>query len=94
MKNYITFPTTSGNLHDFVLTTEYITGLFDASATDVFVIKLNLDGVEVNVEHTDDAALQAEFINNIRKALIANPGVGKIPVQLPAGFEVTFIEFA
>jgi len=94
MKNYITFPTTSGNPHDFVLTTEYITGIFDTSATDVLIIKLNQYDVEVSVEHTDDAALQAEFVNNIKKALIANPGIGKIPVQLPAGFEVTFVEFA
>ena len=94
MKNYITFPNQDGNPHDFVLTTEYITGVFELNDSATFAMKLSESQAEVIIEHTDDAALQTEFINNIKKALITNTGIGKIPVQLPAGLEVSFIEFA
>lgn len=94
MKNYITFPNQSVNPHDFVLDTSAITGLFQKNSPSGFNIKLNQNGVEVSVEHTSDAALQQEFIDNIRQALLAKPGLGEIKVQLPEGFEVTFIEFA
>ena len=73
MKNYITFPTTSGNPHDFVLTTEYIYGIFEISDSATFALKLNNSQAEVIIEHTDDAALQTEFINNIKAFLILYP---------------------
>ena len=92
MKNYITFPSQYLTPHDFCITTEYIKGLIEVTDPASFAIKLNQLSNELIVEHTADAALQTEFINNIKKALIAKPGVGKIPVQLPEGFEVTFVE--
>jgi len=94
MINYITFPTTNVNLNDFVLTTSYINGMIEVASSDNTIIKLNNSEVEASLEHTNSASLQAEFISNIKKALIAKPGVGRVQVKLPEGFEVTFIEFA
>ena len=94
MKNYITFPYLS---HDFVLSTDLLIGVIEVDPADnsQFGIKTTIpNGLEIIIEHTADATLQAEFVQNIKKALIARPGVGKIKVQLPQGFEVTFIEFA
>ena len=92
MKNYITFPYLS---HDFVLSTDLLIGVIEVADNSEFGIKTTIpNGLEIIIEHTADATLQAEFVQNIKKALIARPGVGKIKVQLPQGFEVTFIEFA
>lgn len=93
MKNYITFPNQYINPHNFVLDTSAILGVFETNLNDRFTIKLNQNPLEVTVEHTSDAALQQEFIDNIRQALLAKPGLGEIKVQLPEGFEVTFVEF-
>jgi hypothetical protein len=96
MKNYITFPSQHVTPHDAVLSTDFLTGEIqvDPLYNDNFALKTTIPtGAEVVIEHTADATLQAEFANNIRKALIAKPGVGKVPVQLPEGFEVTFVEF-
>lgn len=95
MKNHIAFKTTSGFPHEFVLSTDSIEGVINTSSPSETKLKLTQnEGLEVVIEHTSNATLQAEFANNIRKALIAKPGVGKIKVQLPQGFEVTFIEYA
>ena len=94
MKNHIAFESQYLTPHEFVLSSEYIEGLIDTSLSTQTVLKLNQVSQEVVVEHTNDATLQAEFANNIRKALIAKPGIGKVPVQLPEGFEVTFVDFA
>ena len=96
MKNYITFPYQYLTPHDAVLSTDLLTGAIavDPADNSQFGIKTMIsNGTEVIIEHTADATLQAEFVENIKKALIAKPGVGKIKVQLPEGFEVTFIEF-
>jgi hypothetical protein len=93
MKNHIAFKNQYLTPHEFVLSSEYISGTISTSLSSVTSLKLNQQGAEIIVEHTDDATLQAEFANNIRKALIAKPGVGKIKVQLPEGFEVTFVEW-
>jgi len=93
MKNHIAVRSQYLTPHDFVLSCDYITGLIEVSSSSATILKLNQKNNEVIFEHTDDATLQAEFANNIRKALIAKPGVGKIKVPLPEGFEVTFVEF-
>jgi len=95
MKNHIAFKTTSGFPHEFVLSIDSIEGVIDTLSPSDTILKLNSSaGFEVAIEHTSNATLQAEFANNIRKALIAKPGVGKIKVPLPEGFEVTFIDYA
>jgi len=93
MKNHIAFKSQYLTPHEFVLSSEYISGLIDTSSSASTTLKLNQQYAEFIVEHTDDATLQSEFVNNIKKALIAKPGVGKVPVQLPEGFEVTFVDF-
>lgn len=94
MKNYITFPSTNGTLHDIVLSTDSLSGAIAAENDSELLLKTTIpSGTEVIIEHTADTTLQAEFANNIRKALIARPGVGKIKIQLPEGFEVGFVYF-
>ncbi len=96
MKNYITFPSQDGVPHAAVLSTDLLTGeiAVDPSTNSEFALKTIIpNGTEVILEHTADATLQAEFVKNIKKALIAKPGVGKVKVQLPEGFEVDFVYF-
>ena len=94
MKNYITFPSQEGNPHEIVLSTDTISGFINTDNDSELVLKTtDRTGLEIIIEHTADVALQAEFANNIRKALIAKPGVGRVPVQLPEGFVVGFVSF-
>jgi len=94
MKNYITFPSTNGTLHDVVLSTDSLSGAIAAENDSELTLKTtDSTGLEIIIEHTADTTLQAEFANNIRKALIAKPGIGKVPVQLPEGFVVGFVSF-
>jgi hypothetical protein len=96
MKNHIAFKSQYLTPHEFVLSIDSIEGVIDTgSSPSQTSLKLNSSvGSEIIIEHTSNATLQAEFANNIRKALIAKPGVGKIKVQLPEGFEVTFVDYA
>ena len=95
MKNHISFKNQYLTPHEFVLSTDSIDGVIGTGVPDTTELRLTQnEGFAIVIEHTSNATLQAEFANNIRKALIAKPGVGKIKVQLPQGFEVTFIEYA
>jgi len=95
MKNHIAFKSQYLTPHEFVLSIDSIEGVIDTSLPSDTILKLNSSaGLEIVIEHTSNATLQAEFANNIRKALIAKPGVGKIKVQLPEGFEVSFVDYA
>lgn len=90
MKNHIAVTVQGTPNYEFVLSSEYITGIIELASSSETILKLNQKSEEVIFEHTDDATLQAEFVNNIKKALIAKPGFGKIKVQLPEGFEIDF----
>ena len=96
MKNYLVFKNQYQNSHESVITLDVFTTYLDSSSSSSTTFQLagSTGGLQYVIEHTDDAALAAEFIDNVNQAVLANPGAGKINVPLPEGFEITFIEIA
>ena len=96
MKNYLAFKNQYQNPHEFPIALDVFTTYVASSSSSMTVFQLTgaTTGLQANIEHTDDAALAAEFIDNVKQAILANPGGGKINVTLPEGFEITFIEIA
>ena len=96
MKNYLVFKNQYENSHESVIALDVFTTYVASSSSDTTVFQLmgSTGGLQYNIQHTDDAALAAEFIDNVKQAILANPGGGKINVTLPEGFEITFIEIA
>ncbi len=97
MKNYLVFKNQYENPHESVIALDvfpvYVASS-SSSSTTFQLMGAAGGGLQYNITHTSDAALAAEFINNVNQAVLANPGGGKINVTLPGGFEITFIEIA
>ena len=96
MKNYLVFKNEYENSHESVIALDVFTTYVASSSSSQTVFQLmgSTGGLQYNIDHTNDAALAAEFVDNVKQAILANPGGGKINVPLPKGFEITFIELA